>query len=280
MADHCIPLDANAVYSLGSSAAESARLQRQASELAAETSGLLDSVAVQPGQSVIDVGCGPRGILDLLAERVSPGGHVIGLDADPAHTAMAADFVKDHQLANVQIVTADARRTGLRASAFDLVFSRTLLINVPDPAEVVTEMVRLARPGGHVAAMEYDMQHAFCHPPHPAFDRICQIFTTVFPRNGADPWIGRKLPQMFRTAGLADIRVEARAPLYPPGHSRRAIRADLTRSMRPQILELGLATATELDRVDAQVRDHLASPGTVTMSGLLFLASGRKTPEA
>jgi hypothetical protein len=81
---------------------------------------------------------------------------------------------------------------------------------------------------------------------------------------------------MFRAAGLADVQVEARAPVYPPGHSRRTIRADLIRSMRRQILELDLASAAELDQLDATVRDHLASPATVTISGLLFLAWGHK----
>jgi len=64
--------DPNAVYALGTSLEESARLQRQAEELAADSAALLDRVGLQPGQSAIDLGCGPRGILELLAERVAP----------------------------------------------------------------------------------------------------------------------------------------------------------------------------------------------------------------
>jgi hypothetical protein len=63
--------DVTAVYPLGSSAGESARLQRQAEELAPDSAALLDRVGLRPGQSAIDLGCGPRGILDLLAGRVS-----------------------------------------------------------------------------------------------------------------------------------------------------------------------------------------------------------------
>ncbi len=66
--------DATEVYALGSSRGESARLQRQADELAADSATLLDRVGLRPGQSAIDLGCGPRGIVDLLAGRVSPGG--------------------------------------------------------------------------------------------------------------------------------------------------------------------------------------------------------------
>ena len=62
---------------------------------------------------MIDLGCGPRGILDLLARRVAPAGRVVGLDADPAHTALAAEFAAGQGLSGVEIMTADARRTGL-----------------------------------------------------------------------------------------------------------------------------------------------------------------------
>jgi ubiquinone/menaquinone biosynthesis C-methylase UbiE len=268
--------DANAVYPLGSSVGESARLQRQADELAPDSATLLDRVGLRPGQSAIDLGCGPRGILDLLAGRVSPGGRVVGLDADPAHTAMAAGFVSDHGLRDVQIVTADACRTGLRSGSFDLVHARTLLVNVPAPAAVVAEMVRLAKPGGQVAVTEPDTEHALCYPPHPAFNRMCEIFHAAFTRHGADPAIGRRVSEMFRQAGLTDVGVESRTQMYPPGNSRRTVRLDLVRSMRPQIVQLGLADEEELDALDAALRPHLEDPRTVAMTGLLFLVWGRK----
>ena len=269
--------DATAVYPLGSSAGESARLGRQAAELAPDSAALLDRVGLGPGQSAIDLGCGPRGILDLLAGRVSPGGRVVGLDADPAHTAMAAEFVSGHGLSGVAIVTADARHTGLRSGSFDLVHARTLLVNVPEPAVVVAEMVRLAKPGGRVAVAEPDTEHALCYPPQPAFDRICVIFHAAFSRNGADPAIGRRVSELFRQAGLTDIGVECRTGMYPPGNSRRTVRLDLVRSMRPQILQLGLADEKELDALDAAARAHIDDPRTVVMSGLLFLVWGRKS---
>ncbi len=268
--------DVAAVYPLGSSAGESARLQRQADELAPDSAALLDRVGLAPGHSAIDLGCGPRGILDLLAGRVSPGGRVVGLDADPAHTAMAVKFASDRRLRGVEIVTADARHTGLPAGSFDLVHARTLLINLPEPAQAVAEMVRLARPGGAVAVAEPDTEHALCYPPHPAFDRTGEIFRLAFRRTGADPALGRRVPELFRQAGLAEVGVEPRTQMYPPGNSRRTVRLDLVRAMRPQIVEIGLASEDELDQLDAALRPHLEDPHTVVMTGLLFLVWGHK----
>jgi SAM-dependent methyltransferase len=268
--------DATAVYALGSSHGESARLQRQADELAGDSAALLDRIGLRPGQSAIDLGCGPRGILNLLADRVSPGGRVVGLDADPAHTAAAAEFAAGRGLSGVEIMTADARHTGLPSGSFDLVHARTLLVNVPDPAELVAEMARLARPGGWVAGMEPDIEQAWCYPPHPAFLRICEIFPVVFSRNGADERIGRRVPELFRQAGLEVAGVEARVQMYPPGNSRRTIRLDLVRSTRAQVLQMGLASEAELDELDAAARAHLDDPRTIAVSGLLFLVWGRK----
>jgi SAM-dependent methyltransferase len=264
------------VYALGSSPAERDRLRRQSEELRAHSAALLDRVGVERGWNTVDLGCGPSGIIDLLAERVGPEGHVTGLDVNPANVALARAFADEHRLANADIAEGDARHTGLPPSSFDLAHARTLLINIPDPAAVVAEMVRLVRPGGWVAALEPDGGGSLCHPPHPAWDRLSEIFWSANQSDGADLRIGRRLPELFRQAGLIDIGVEAKADIYPAGHSRRTVRPDLVRSMRPKILERGIASERELDELDQAVREHLDDPHTLVLPHLLFLAWARK----
>jgi SAM-dependent methyltransferase len=268
--------DAAGVYALGSDPAESARLQRQSDELRPEGAALLERLALLPGQSAIDLGCGPRGIIDLLSAAVSPGGHVVGLDANPQHVAMAGEYARQNGLANVEVVAADARHTGLPSGSFDLVHARTLLVTIPDPAEVVREMVRLAKPGGWVASQEPDIEHRLCYPPLAAWDRLGEIFQASFSRAGADLFIGRRLTELYRGAGLEEIGVTAHAGAYPAGHSRRTILPDLVRSLHSAILELGLANKRELSGLDRAVREHLADPRTVAIGHLLFVAWGRK----
>ncbi|MBV9413877.1 MAG: methyltransferase domain-containing protein, partial [Solirubrobacterales bacterium] len=268
-------VDPNAVYALGSSRGETARLQRQADELGPESSALLDRVGLRRGDSAIDLGCGPRGVLELLSERVSPGGRVVGLDADAAHVAMASRYLADRGLNDVEVLCADARNTGLDAGSFDLVHARALLVNVPEPAEVLAEMGRLARPGGWVVGLEPDAQVAICHPSHPAFDRLCELLLVAFSRNGADPHTGRRLGELYRQAGLQEVTVDIRAAAYPAGHSRRTIRADLIRTLRPQIIAMGLANEHELDQLDQAAHGHFANPDTLVMPFLNFLACGR-----
>ena len=275
MAAATVP-DAADVYALGSNSAESARLQRQSQELRPESMALLSRVGLTPGQAAMDLGCGPSGILDLLSAAVSPGGRVVGLDADPRHTVMAGQHARQLGLTNVDVMTADARHTGLPPDSYDLVHARTVLVTIPEPQDVLAEMVRLARPGGWVASQEPDIEGAFCYPPLPAWDRLREIFRAGFGRSGADLLFGRRLPELYRQAGLDDIEVVVHAPVYPAGHSRSTILPDLVRSLRPMILDLGLSDEPELTELDRAVREHLADPRTLALAHLLVVTWGRK----
>jgi len=252
-------LRGDAVYALGSDPEERARLQRQSDELRPYAVAILDRVGIGPGQAAVDVGCGPSGILDLLAERTSPGGRVVGLDIDPANVATASELVRERRLAGVEVIRADAKRTGLPPGSFDLVHARTLLINIPEPETAVAEMVRLAKPGGWVAGQEPDAGLSLCYPHLPAWDRINEIFQATYRRQGADPLIGRRLTELYWDAGLVDVGVEVRAGVFPAGHSRRTIRLELIRSMRPKIIGFGLAGERELD-------DWTGPPGSISVT--------------
>ena len=261
---------------LGSQRVEKDRLLRQAAELAAANAALVDRASLPLGAAAIDLGCGPWGIVDLLADRVGSQGRIVGLDADPSLVAMARELVADQAVANVEILLGDARHTGLDSGSFDMVHARTLLINVPEPEQVVHEMVRLAKPGGWVLSFEPDCEPSICYPPDSAYQRLLEIFPQMFTRNGADWRIGRRVAELYRRAGLVDVQVEVRSDIYPKGHTRRTIRVDLIRSVRQYVVELGLAREHELDQLFAAALEHLDDPHTIVMPSLNFLVSGRK----
>jgi hypothetical protein len=79
-----------------------------------------------------------------------------------------------------------------------------------------------------------------------------------------------------QSAELAGHSVMLRNRAGPPGHSRRTIRVDLVRSMRPRILGWQRADERELEEQDRAAREHLGDPGTLVLPHLFFLAWGRK----
>src|SRR5260370_228408 len=124
-------------YLLGYRQAELARLQHQAEELASESNWLFDQLDLPFGARVIEIGCGPRGCLDLLAERVGPQGAVVGVERSEEEVQLARQFVADHHLDNVEVRHGDAPATGLPRASVGLATSRRVLVAAPAAEQVV-----------------------------------------------------------------------------------------------------------------------------------------------
>jgi SAM-dependent methyltransferase len=105
----------------GQITAEGERLLQQGLGLEREARCLLDRIGVPPRARTVDVGCGPLGVLDLLAERVGPDGEVVGVEREPRLVEMGQTILAERGLRNVRFVLADAYDTGLpRTEAFRL----------------------------------------------------------------------------------------------------------------------------------------------------------------
>ena len=178
-------------YLLGHSKSEEDRLKRQPEELAADSSGLLDQIGIQPGYRVADIGCGPHGILDLLSDRVGPTGTVVGVERSESSIELARQFIAARGLRNVELLQADAKATPLPRASFDVVHARLVLVNVPEPRRVVDEMVALVRPGGMVASHEADRGLSLCDPPSTAWDRLVGVFEACSRNSGMERTVER-----------------------------------------------------------------------------------------
>ena len=206
-------------YSLGVDDAERARLLAQCAMHRTEAELLLDRVGLRPGDRALDLGCGPLGVLDLLAERVGPTGRVVGIDREKRYLAIARQELDARGLDGVELVAADATGTDLAPASFDLVHERLVLNNVPQPAAVVDEMVRLTRPGGHVAVQDVDWLTWTCLPEHADWNAAPGEGRGGVERGrapgqaAARPAPGRRVGR--RRDGAAPARVPARRALPP-----------------------------------------------------------------
>jgi len=266
----------DALYLLGHSEQEEGRLLRQAGELAHETQWLLAQIEIKPGARVLDLGCGPQGIFDLLVERVGPTGTVIGLEKNPQTAALARQFAQKRRFPGVEVVEGDARATGLPRSSFDLVHARLVLVNVPAPEEILHEMIALTRPGGVVASHEADYVAHRCEPSHPSWDRLFTVYEAYSRDNGVDLFIGRRMYNLFHAAGLVDVRVRPLIHVYPCGHPRRSIFIDFIRNVRAQLLASGRIGEDELDAHVLALQEHLARPEVLVVSHVFFQVWGRR----
>lgn len=262
-------------YILGRADAELMRLRRQIAELAPDSEAHLDRIGITPGQRVVDLGCGPGGVLELLNRRVGPEGAVLGVERSPRFAELARGFVVDRGLGQTEVIEADAYDTGLPRGSFDGAHMRLVLVNVPEPERMAREMVALVRPGGWVASFEADYMSHFCDPPHPAWDRLLAAHAARAEALGIDLHVGRRTHRMFAEAGVTDIQTDAVVHVYPHGHARRPILLDFVANARDELTEGGFATAEQLDADLSALERHLTDPGVLVVSHLFFRLSGR-----
>jgi SAM-dependent methyltransferase len=263
-------------YLLGHRRAEQERLERQAEELAPESEALFDGIGVGAGWRAVEIGCGPRGCLELLSKRVGAAGRVVGVELSTEQAQRARTLAVEHGWANVTVHAGDARRTGLDAGGFDLATARLVLVNVPEPEAIVAEMLRLVRPGGWVALHEADSTTQRCDPPLSAFDRLLEILDLYAKRNGIDRAIGARAPRLLREAGVVDVRTQALVHAYDVAHPRRRLLLDFAENARARVVASGVADAAELDALTAALARHLDDPATFVVSSLFVQAWGRR----
>jgi SAM-dependent methyltransferase len=265
-------------YVLGGTITEQERLLIQARGLEAFARSLLDRIGIELGARAVDVGCGPIGIIPLLSERVGVHGSVVGVEREPRFVEMAKAELSKRALSNVEIINADASRTGLEKGCYDLVHERLVLINLPvaTRAAILAEMFSLLRPGGSIVLQEYDATSYVCHPQHPSWDRLLGIFNDTFHASGGNEFIGRTLPNLLRSVGAEKVELAAYVGLPTVGEYQRTHLLSLIEAMRDRVLASGCICADELNRHLSDLSDHLRDPTTTVIDKLLLQAWGRK----
>jgi SAM-dependent methyltransferase len=100
----------------------------------------------------LDVGCGTGALAQTIVERGAPR-DVLGIDRSEGFVAHARAHVTDPR---ARFEVGDAQALPVASDAFDAVVSGLVLNFAPDPAKMVAEMARAARPQGTVALYVWD----------------------------------------------------------------------------------------------------------------------------
>jgi ubiquinone/menaquinone biosynthesis C-methylase UbiE len=184
-------------------------------ELQAEVLKLVES-AVPDGDrravQVLDIGCGPGNFTLILAEA---GFTAVGVDAYDALVELAKEKRRSKRLANVAFRqgTLDA---GFRAGSFDQVVSIHSLYVHPQPDQLLRDVYRILKPGGHVVLVNHTrrmgrwstFQEIRCAQGLPSALRSLvwvlpnSIFETTRRRIGPHYWSEEQFGAHLREAGF------------------------------------------------------------------------------
>jgi SAM-dependent methyltransferase len=163
---------------------------------------LADYAGVAPGQTALDVGCGPGALSAVLVKRLGVE-HVSALDPSEPFVDAART-----RLPGVDIRLASAEAIPFDDNSFDVALAELVVHFMSDPVAGITEMARVTKTSGTIAACVWDYGG-----DAGALSPFWKVARTLDPEVDDESGLAGvrqgQLAELFRAAGLRDIRSTA-----------------------------------------------------------------------
>lgn len=150
---------------------------------------------LNPGATVLDVGCGPG---TITADMASLGVEVIGIDS-------AAEVVEKARELGVDARVGDAYALDFADATFDVVHAHQTLQHLARPVDALREFRRVVKPGGVVGVRDVDYAGTIIYPETPGIALWAALYQKVHRSNGGEPDAGRRLKAWALEAGFEDV---------------------------------------------------------------------------
>jgi len=229
----------------------------------------LDWLSPPPGLSWIDIGCGNGAFTELLVERCAPS-EVHGVDPSPAQLA----FARTRPAARVATFhEGDAMALHFPNARFDAATMALSIFFFPDAAKGVAEAVRVAKPGGMVAAYAWNMLEGG-FPLHLVHEEMRALGISPPLPPSAQASRVDILRELWRDAGLRGVETRSIAVTREfSGFDEYWSTALLSGSMKV----LAASAPTDIERLKERVRARLSAnaDGTITCAASANAIRGR-----
>jgi len=144
----------------------------------------LEALALQAGESILDVGAGTADLSILAAEKISQSGRIIATDLNEAMLRIGRQKLAARNLPHVSCALANAEALPFPDQSFDAVVTGFCLRNVSDLKQALQEIFRLLKPGGRMACLD------FSTPASPWLRTLYDFYSfSLLPKIGA--WVSR-----------------------------------------------------------------------------------------
>jgi arsenite methyltransferase len=166
----------------------------------------IDAAALQPGETVVDLGSGAGLDIFLAAARVGPSGRAIGIDMTPEMIAKARGNSARLEVTNAEFRLGEIEHLPVTGASVDVVISNCVINLLPDKRPAFVEAFRILRPGGRLLVSDIVSTE-----PLPAWMKTAEQWTACI--GGAIP-VDEYL-DAIRQAGFTDVEVLSRRAYAP-----------------------------------------------------------------
>jgi SAM-dependent methyltransferase len=243
----------------------------------------LDLAAPQPGERVIDVGCGSGTTVLELAARVGRGGAVLGADIAKQSVQRANERIAAAGLAQAKVVLADASTHQFELNSFDLLFSRFGVMFFSNPAATFANLRKAMKPSGRltVAVFRTAGENRWAREPVASLGDMVPPQQLPGPEepgqfSWADP---ARVRRILETAGFRDVSLTPFDPaLRLSGSGGAADAADFAMLVGPVVRATLNASAEQRQAVRGRLVSYFRSvegPQGVVLPGAIWIVKAR-----
>ena len=158
--------------------------------------------ALQPGETVVDLGCGGGFDCFLAARRVGPKGYAIGVDMTPEMIHKARENAAKGKVRNVDFRLGEIEHLPVADATADVILSNCVINLSPDKPQVYAEAARVLKPGGRLAISDV----VAIAPIPAAVKKNLQAHSGCIAGSATVP----ETERMLRNAGFSQIRIDVK----------------------------------------------------------------------
>ncbi|WP_067574340.1 methyltransferase domain-containing protein [Nocardia acidivorans] len=226
-----------------------------------------DALALQPGESAVDIGSGTGSEVFAFADRVGPTGTALGVEPDPQLLNAAERRAKQYE-STAKFVSGDAYGLPFGSETFDAALCERVFQHLTAPARAAGEIARVLKPGGRVVVMDSDWGTAIVHPGDRGVVR--QVIETMV-AGTTNPFAGRQLAGQLTAAGLVVDDIGSHALIQESGIGAGALVARVA----DMAVARGAITEPQRDQLIADLEAGAAS-GDIHLSVTIFAVLAHK----
>ena len=236
------------------------------------------SAGIGPGQTVLDVGCGPGYASLDLAELVGPSGRVVAIDKSERFLSTLNATCRERRIDNISAHPVDLDAGEFPHVVADRAWCRWVLAFVKDPRAVLARIAAALAPDGVIVLHEYFDYSTWRAAPRCAeLEEFVSAVMASWRDNGGEPDIALSLPRWLEELGFELRRARPVIDVVRPDHPKWTWLATFVEVGRSRLVDLGYMSQGRAESIWQAFIALQATAGTRMITpGVLEIVAERR----